>query len=392
MKITAISTHLPVWADDDDRRVVGRDEDEVTLAVAAALPLIEAGHHVDRLVVVTPAPSVIEGPGSVAIAHAVRRPDLPITVVLGGGPATVDVLSAATPGTVVVAVDRDGDAAATAVVVGDRGVEVTPAGSVAGGLPYRTRALGSSTTRVYDDIRLVRERGWKPVQAALSAGSDLPVYVSGFPQRDDGETPVEIRRAASRRGAAAPLMLIAALIQRGIAGRVIAIDAASGRALDLGTGTTDVHRCEPEPIPVVKCQPFVEAEIPISLTAYERAFAAKVGLLAGRCQECQALEVPPRFHCIRCGANGPQELAELPRRAEVYSIVTIRTAVPGVVVPYSLAIVAIPDTDVRLLGTVTDAVPGTTSIGAPGQLVLRKIADRQGVPDYGYSFRPDVAA
>jgi hypothetical protein len=37
---------------------------------------------------------------------------------------------------------------------------------------------------------------------------------------------------------------------------------------------------------------------------------------------------------------------------------------------------------------VTGVPAGETAIGQAGSVVLRKIADRAGVPDYGYAFQP----
>jgi uncharacterized OB-fold protein len=56
--------------------------------------------------------------------------------------------------------------------------------------------------------------------------------------------------------------------------------------------------------------------------------------------------------------------------------------------PYSLAIVGIDDVNVRVLAGVTDAPAGSVEIGRRGELVLRRVAVRDGVPDYGYAFAP----
>ncbi|MBD0322603.1 MAG: hypothetical protein ICV72_04345, partial [Aldersonia sp.] len=57
---------------------------------------------------------------------------------------------------------------------------------------------------------------------------------------------------------------------------------------------------------------------------------------------------------------------------------------------YSLAIVELDDIGVRALVKVTGAEPGTVEIGDRGRLVLRRVAVRSGVPDYGYAFEPDT--
>ena len=44
---------------------------------------------------------------------------------------------------------------------------------------------------------------------------------------------------------------------------------------------------------------------------------------------------------------------------------------------------------VRSLVTVTDAPSNSAAIGASGRMVLRRVATRAGVPDYGYAFSPE---
>ncbi len=133
----------------------------------------------------------------------------------------------------------------------------------------------------------------------------------------------------------------------------------------------------------------VAGAIGLSLPALDRAFEAKIGLLATACT-CDALHHPPREVCPECGdALDGRPLVALPRRGEVYSVVTIRTPVPGVPGPYSLAVVQLDGVAVRLLAPVADARPGSARIGDRGELVLRRVAMREGVPDYGYAFRPD---
>jgi hypothetical protein len=72
--------------------------------------------------------------------------------------------------------------------------------------------------------------------------------------------------------------------------------------------------------------------------------------------------------------------------------VTVYAPVPGVPTPRALAIVSLPPTTVRVLAAVTDAPPEAARIGGKGDLVLRLVAIREGVPDYGYAFRPEVTA
>ena len=79
----------------------------------------------------------------------------------------------------------------------------------------------------------------------------------------------------------------------------------------------------------------------------------------------------------------------LPRTGTVYTGVTVRIPVPGLPTPYSLVIVELDGVDVRVLARVTGASAGTVNIGDRGRMVLRLVAVRSGVPDYGYAFCPE---
>jgi uncharacterized OB-fold protein len=46
------------------------------------------------------------------------------------------------------------------------------------------------------------------------------------------------------------------------------------------------------------------------------------------------------------------------------------------------------DTGVRLLSRLTGVPAGQVAIGDRGRMVLRRVAVRTGVPDYGYGFLP----
>ena len=135
-----------------------------------------------------------------------------------------------------------------------------------------------------------------------------------------------------------------------------------------------------------------DADIPISLAAYERAFEAKVRWEAGHFADSEQLDFPPRY---RVGADGSlatdYELVPLPRTGTVYTETTVHMPVPGLKTPYSLVIVELDGVGVRALVKVTGAQPGTVGIGDRGRMALRRVAVRSGVPDYGYAFEPGGA-
>jgi uncharacterized OB-fold protein len=154
------------------------------------------------------------------------------------------------------------------------------------------------------------------------------------------------------------------------------------------SGSVAVTRVEPVAQDVPKQRVTPGPGIRISLPAYERAFEAKVRLEAGRCPHCGTLALPPRHRCLGCGAEGDAALTELPRDATVYTTTTIHTPVPGLATPYTIVIVELGETGVRLLAQVTGTPPGNVGIGDRGEMVLRLVAERSGIPDYGYAFSP----
>jgi uncharacterized OB-fold protein len=189
-------------------------------------------------------------------------------------------------------------------------------------------------------------------------------------------------------GASAPLFALADLTERRTVGLVLAFEQATMTAAELDVGSTRVQRVEPDAqVPVSTGSP-PGPDIRISLAAYDRAFDAKVRLEAGRCPHCATLALPPRHRCLGCGAESDAELVALPRDATVYTTTTVHTPVPGLATPYTIVIVELGDTGVRLLARVTGVPAGAVGIGDGGAMVLRRVAVRSGVPDYGYAFAP----
>ncbi|HEY9313149.1 Zn-ribbon domain-containing OB-fold protein, partial [Williamsia sp.] len=158
-------------------------------------------------------------------------------------------------------------------------------------------------------------------------------------------------------------------------------------------GAAQIHRREPTPSPAPASTFSVDADIPISLAAYERAFEAKVRWEAGQFADSDELDFPPRYRVRADGALATDyELVPLPRTGTVYTETTVHIPVPGLRTPYSLVIVQLDGVDVRALVKVTGAPAGTVDIGDRGRLALRRVAVRSGVPDYGYAFEPERAA
>ncbi|WP_322749846.1 MULTISPECIES: Zn-ribbon domain-containing OB-fold protein [unclassified Frankia] len=445
--LRALATHLPAWGT-VQIRLGGPDEDAVTLAVAAGRAALaaavatgqacgvdragptdsagaadtagEAGWAdlVERVVLVTRDVPLLEGGSTAVLLAGLDLPDsVPAVQILGGAPAALDAVTGAQPGTLVIGVDVAGaaGAGAGAALVGDAGTALRPLARCDRSLPVLVRDDHGRVSD-YADARLLRDRGLhanlarlalpgRPIAVAGLTGNEAKAVTAG----GAGSTP------APTTGASAVFFALAGVIGQAEAGPLLAVEQATlvAAAVEPAPATATaataapqtqtqtqtaaqapaptrtalaVHAPAPRALPVRRMSS--EAQIAISLPAYERAFDAKVRLRAGRCGTCGTLSLPPRSRCLECGMEGSPELVALPREATVYSAVTINVPVPGLATPYSLALVELGDSGVRLLTHVTDAEPGAVAIGDRGRVLLRRVAIRSGVPDYGYAFAP----
>jgi uncharacterized OB-fold protein len=410
--VAAIATYLPCWGSARGR-VAGGDEDAVTLAVEAGRAAIdvadggdsgggrEAGAGggetgaggVQRVVLVSRELPLLEGGNAaVLLAGLGLDPEIEVSERLGGAPAALDALTSARPQTLVIAADVQPFAGAAAALVAGSGLHVVPVARLARSLPVRTR---SATGEVHDygDPRLLRERGVLASLAALDAGADKPLALAGVDARQAAAVCAGQPAALPTTGASSALFALAALAESRSSGPLFAAEQATVSGVQVGDGVALVRRVEPaaRPLPASTLTP--GKEIPVSLAAYDRAFSAKVRFEAGRQAATGELDFPPRY---RVGTDGTLHtdytLVPLPRTGTVYTGVTVRIPVPGLPTPYSLVIVELDGVDVRVLARVTDAPAGTVNIGDRGRMVLRRVAVRSGVPDYGYAFCPEEAA
>jgi uncharacterized protein len=378
----ALATYRPCWTDASGGLAAGPDEDVVTMAVAVARAVLN-GDPVRHVALVSR--QSIPAVGRAAIASALNLSETAVVeTVAGGAVSLVDALLASEPGSLVIGVEVGPQPSAAAVITRG-GTGVSAAGHAEHGLP-----AGGSGGR-HDDPRFIRERAWRPLLEALDRDRKA-VAITGIPPRAIRELADDRRLVESPDldGAPAPLFAAAAMLAADVTGKLVALEGGSGAAFELrelGWPVTRLQRHETVQLPA---PPSVAAEIAISLSAYERAFEAKVGLKAARC-DCGELSLPPRSHCLKCGRQNATRLVAIPHAGEVYSVVTVRVPLPGLSVPYSIAIVSIDETPLRLLSPVTDARAGSVAIGRRGELVLRRLATREGIPDYGYAFQPTEA-
>jgi uncharacterized OB-fold protein len=382
--ITSIGTYLPSWGT-GAARVPGLDEDAVTMAVAAGRAALgdTAPGDVHSVVLVTrDFPLRAGGPGPALLAGLGLPLECEVREQLGGAPSALEAVADASPGTLVIGSDL-APAGAAAAYCGTGGAPLHLDARVNRSLPVTTRDDRGRTTD-YSDPRLLRERGLG--ESLDRVGVEKVAAVAGLRPKDAASlsegSPVPLPTV----GASSAFFALAAVA--GAGGRVLAVEQASVVVAELASGTIAVSNDELAPLPAPAARPTPGADIGISLAAYERAFELKLRLEATECRTCGTLAVPARLRCLGCGSEEATEVVPLPRDAVVYSTTTIHVPVPGLVTPYTLVLVELGDTDVRLLVRLTDAQAGTVAIGDRGSMQFRLVAVRSGIPDYGYAFRP----
>ncbi|MGE0878257.1 MAG: OB-fold domain-containing protein [Acidimicrobiia bacterium] len=391
MGIIAIGTYLPPWDGGGGQRKAGRDEDALTIGVVAGRAALEAAGAVDvqRVVFVSRQLPLLEGDNSAALLAGVGLGHgVDVVEQLGGAPAALDAVASAPPGTLVIAADSENGAGGGAayVGIGEAGA-ATSAARVHRSLPITLRTQAGDRY-VDDDPRLVRERG---VRASIDAAGlpGKPLVLAGMKRKDAAPFCVGDTPDLPTTGASAGLFALAAIADRKLEGLVGAVEQATLAVVQVAAAAIAVKRVEPAAQPIAKQRVGADADIKFTLSAYERAFEAKLRWEAGCCDTCGTLALPARYRCLNCGAENASHLVPLPRTATVYTTTTIHTSVPGLASPYTLAVVQCGGTDVRALVTVTDVPPGSVDIDDRGTMVLRRIAERNGVPDYGYAFSPE---
>jgi len=345
--ISAIGTYLPTWGA-GRRRTAGHDEDALTMAVAAGLAAFggDVPVSVDTVVFVTRQPPLLEG-GSAAplLAGLGQSPSTRVIEIVGGAPAVLDAITDARPGTLVIGVDLDEPAAASAVLVGDTGVRVTPDRRIARSLPVTTRDTRGSVSD-YGDPRLLRERGL--AESLDRLGIATADAAAGLDARDSASICGKDAPVAPCSGAASVGFVIADLLDAhgnrtaDGAQTLLAVEQAivvsAHLAFDHSQGVRITRdECAAQDLPPGRLTP--GSSVSISLSAYERAFDYKTRLEAARCASCGTLSFPKRYRCIECGDEGPTTNVALPRDGEVYSLATIRVPVPGLIGPYTVVIV-----------------------------------------------------
>jgi len=394
--VVSVGCYLPPWCH-AARRVKGPDEDALTMAVAAGRAA-DAGASARRVVLVSRDFPLLEGGnGAVLLAALSLAADIPVAEVLGGAPAVLDQITNATPGTLVIAADdNDVSVGAAAVLTGEGESTLVPVGRQTRSLPLMARG-DDGVRHAYPDSRLQRAVGIRATLDKLGlTGTPKAVAVAGVPVGQLGRA-IDTSGAAEepQASAAGVVRAIADAIERGACGLVFAAEQSTMSVAELNRNESPpkINRDEapPRELPATKIADGVG--IPISMPAYARAFEPKIRWEAAVFDERPGIDTapqfPPRVRVDNSGALAADcRLEPLPRTGSVYTHTTIRIPVPDLPSPYSLAVVQLDDSVVRVLMKVTGVPAGEATIGQAGSVVLRKIATRAGVPDYGYAFWP----
>lgn len=400
--IVSIGTYLPPWQK-AGRRVKGPDEDALTMAIAAGRAADPQACARRVVLVSRDFPLLDGGNGAVLLAGLSLSADHPVTEVLGGAPSVLDQISEAAPGTLVIAADdSDNAVGAGAVLTGEAGsgAELEPAGRQIRSLPVLARGADGKR-HVYVDPRLRREIGVKSALDRLALSGTPPVAaVAGVSAGQLGRG-FDVSAAIDDPSASGSA-LVRLLAEAGTGdsqGLVLAFEQASVSAAELRFGTTEpnVVRDETPARDLPQIRVAHGTGIPISLPAYARAFDPKLRWEAAVFDERPGIDTAPQFPPrVRVDDSGvlaaDYRLTPLPRTGTVYTHTTIHFPVPDLPSPYSLAVVQLDDSPVRVLLKVTGVPAGEATVGQAGSVVLRKLATRSGIPDYGYAFWPGRTA
>jgi uncharacterized OB-fold protein len=112
------------------------------------------------------------------------------------------------------------------------------------------------------------------------------------------------------------------------------------------------------------------------------------------CDKCGVKIFPPRDVCPECTKPAKEPFA-FSGRGEIYSYSTVYNPPRGFeeFSPYMVALIRLEEGPL-VAAQLTDVDADDVSIGMPVEMVTRKIhsGGEQGTIDYGYKFRPIVAA
>ncbi len=132
----------------------------------------------------------------------------------------------------------------------------------------------------------------------------------------------------------------------------------------------------------------------ISLPMYAASIDARLRLIAGECENCGAVNYPPRQACTACRASRFSDRA-LSGRGEIYTFTHIarggapaefddQQTMAGII---TVAVVQL-DEGPRVVGQIVDAQD--LQIGSRVIGLVRRLYDQEGIVRYGLKFQPEA--
>jgi hydroxymethylglutaryl-CoA synthase len=139
----------------------------------------------------------------------------------------------------------------------------------------------------------------------------------------------------------------------------------------------------------------------VSLPAWHRSLGQRYRLEAGRCPDCERLNMPPRGACSHCQALVEYDPVELSRTGtvEACSIISQGGAPPefaelqGRSGAYATGIIAFDGPDggsASLPALFVEVDPDDVAVGDAVEMTIRRIYTQEGVTRYGFKVRPAV--
>lgn len=414
----------------DRRAVAAFDEDETTLAVAAARRAVIAGDvDATRLGLVIFATSG-DATAAATVAEALGAHDARVVDVTGR--ATAGAAALATAFESVDAAGRD-----VLVVVAD--VPRAPPGSP----DEAVEAAGAAAF-------VLRPGGAVRVRASASAARELPgAHVADLAARDlsaraaatdadafgapaaflvawgdartawarDAKPPTSMRAIVGDARAASPLIDLAVALASASAGAegLLAVER-DGQAVVLRLAVESaLPPLTPRPDALAAAGTEVsyfdslrhrgvfvdDLGVPdqpmgayVSLPDFARSLPQRYRLVAQKCVACAKLAFPPRATCPSCGARDAEDVA-LSGRGRVYSFTIIAqgsgpsefAAEQSMTGDYVSAIVELEEGP-RVAARLADVAARAVDVGMPVEATLRRLYRQQGVDRYGFKFAP----
>jgi uncharacterized OB-fold protein/3-oxoacyl-[acyl-carrier-protein] synthase III len=422
------------------------DEDVVTMAVEAAFRVLAAAgaaaEDVDWIVVATCSSPYGEPSAAALVARALHvAPACETTTLAGSTRGGLQALSLAADAVVagrrrlvlaIAAEDRHGQmgtalerrlgaaAAAALVASGDEGLRLSSWASHRHGVPTQWRAATARALESLDDPRFERDENATPaVAGALDALLEAnpgelatvaaPAALAAAVRRG-GHCDAPVGDAAAGAGDSGAAGSLIALEQAwrdvGGAGRCAALAYESGAGADALlceiSGRAPAAAPQPAPRPVdyvellrrrgvVEAPPAPEPTAPYAATPAALRDAPFVDDLTGlRCAVCGSLNFPARPSCIDCSSTELSPVP-LPRRGRVVTHNSqFVVAVAPEPAPVSVGVVRLDGEGGERGGQLSGmfvADGAAIAIGAPVELVHRRLGSERGLVKYGWKLR-----